>query len=40
MDPRGDVIEDDGRLRPPPIRLLVGDEPIVGTSVTVRAFWA
>jgi hypothetical protein len=31
---------DDGRLQPPATRLLVGDEPIVGTSAVVRDFWA
>jgi hypothetical protein len=31
---------DDGRLHPPPTRMLHGDEPIVGTSAAVRDFWA
>jgi hypothetical protein len=34
------VSEDDGRLRPPPARLLAGNEPIVGTAAVVRDFWA
>lgn len=29
-----------GRLEPPPTRLLDGDEPIAGTTATVRDFWA
>jgi hypothetical protein len=33
-------MSDDGRLEPPPTRLLTGDEPIVGTAATVRDFWA
>lgn len=31
---------DDGRLLPPPTRLLTGDEPITGTQGSVRDFWA
>ena len=27
-------------LQPPPTRLLLGDEQIVGTPATVRDFWA
>jgi len=34
------VSVDDGRLVPPPTRLLEGDEPIVGTPGSVRDFWA
>ena len=30
----------DGELQPPPTRLLTGDEPITGTTGTVRDFWA
>lgn len=31
---------DDGRLLPPPARLLTGSEPIPGTAGAVRDFWA
>ncbi|SNR56207.1 hypothetical protein [Blastococcus mobilis] len=31
---------DDGRLQPPPARLLSGEEPIAGSTGTVRDFWA
>lgn len=31
---------DDGRLLPPPARLLTGEEPIAGTSGSIRDFWA
>jgi hypothetical protein len=31
---------DIGRLQPPPTRLMTGDEAVVGTSATVRDFWA
>ncbi|SOC50293.1 hypothetical protein SAMN05660748_3039 [Blastococcus aggregatus] len=31
---------DAGPLLPPPTRLLTGDEPITGTSASVRNFWA
>lgn len=31
---------DNEGLRPPPSQLMTGDEPIVGTSATVRDFWA
>jgi hypothetical protein len=34
------VNPDDGGLRPPPTRLLQGDEPILGSTGTVRDFWA
>jgi hypothetical protein len=34
------VTADDGRLLPPPTRLLTGDEPIAGMSASVRDFWA
>lgn len=31
---------DDGLLKPPPTRMLSGDESIAGTSAVVRDFWA
>jgi hypothetical protein len=34
------VSADDGRLSPPPTRLLTGNEPIGGSIATVRDFWA